>query len=178
MYNTKNHVLIRDIISKYHPDFITNYPLSKWSLANPQKLNIEGLIEETLAAVGGYDFVDEDGYDFNDTCKSDSKTTSVNIKTKVVEVKGVENKIGALRITIFNPLKDGVDFMFIPADQVGNYTRACYGTSQFEQRLRMSWNSTKDHYNIYDQFRMPTFTDLARADHQDWTQRKLGLVPN
>ena len=178
MYNTKNHVLIRDIISKYHPDFITNYPLSKWSLANPHKLNIEGLIEETLAAVGGYDFVDEDGYDFNDSCKSDSKTTSVNIKTRVVEVKNIENKIGALRITIFNPLKDGVDFMFIPSEHRVNLSRACYGTSLFKERLLMRWSNTLDHYNTFDQFRMPTFTDMARANDTDWTQRKLGLIKN
>jgi hypothetical protein len=178
MYNTKNHVLIRDIISKFHPDFITNYPLSAWALANPQKLNIEGLIEETLAAVGGYDFVDEDGYDFNDSCQSDSKTTSVNIKTRVVEVKNIESKIGALRITVFNPLKDSVDFMFIPSDDRVKLARACYGTSMFKQRLQMNWNSDCDHYNMFEQFRMPTFKDMARADYQDWTQRKLGLIPN
>ena len=178
MYNTKNHVLIRDIISKYHPTFIADENLSAWALANPRRLNVELLIEETLAAVGGYDFVDAAGYDFNDSCQSDSKTTSVNIETRVVEVKNVENKIGALRITIFNPLSDSVDFMFIPSDDRVKLTRACYGTSQFKQRLRMNWNSDYDHYNMFEQFRMPTFADMARANYQDWTQRKLGLIPN
>ena len=178
MYNNKNYVLMRDVITKHHPMFADSKSLREWGLAKPQLFNIESLIEETLAAVGGYDFVDAAGYDFNDSCQSDSKTTSVNIKTRVVEVKNVESKIGALRITIFNPLKDSIDFMFIPSDNRVKLARACYGTSMFKQRLLMSWNSDCDHYNMFEQFRMPTFNDLAQATHEDWAERKFSTVLN
>ena len=83
-----------------------------------------------------------------------------------------------MRITIFNPLSDSVDFMFIPSDNRVKLARACYGANEHVQRLQMTWNSDYDHYNMFEQFRMPTFTDMARADYQDWTQRKLGLIPN
>jgi hypothetical protein len=178
MYNTKNYVLMRDIITKHHPKFIESDQVRKVGLENPEAFNIEFLIEQTLAYVGGYDFVDAAGYDFNDSCKSDSKTTSVNVKTRKVEINHVENKIGALRITIFNPIKDEVDFMFIPAYHVNNISKACFGTSQFQRRVMMTWNNKQDHYNMFDKFRMPTFKDMAKATHQDWVKRKFGRIPN
>ena len=103
---------MRDIVCKHHPAFKRSADLRHYGIKHNDIFNIERLVEESLAAAGGYDFVDAEGYDFTDY--SDSKTTSVNQKTYHVEVNGVETKIGALRITAYNPFKDSADYFFVP----------------------------------------------------------------
>ena len=105
---SKNLVFMRDIVCKHHPAFKRSADLRHYGIKHNDIFNIERLIEESLAAVGGYDFVDEEGYDFNDIQYSDSKTVSVvnnggAKQTKVIIISSVENKIGSLRVTIYNP---------------------------------------------------------------------------
>lgn len=157
----KNYVLIRDIITKYHPDFNTSNDVREFALKNHDVLNVERLIEYTLAHVGGMDFVDAEGYDFL-PCYSDSKTVSISRATRDAYIGSVENKIGALRITAYNPHRDRVDFFYVPKEQVPLVKRACYGKSMFKQRILFCY-SEKDHYNSFEKYRVPTFVDLATA---------------
>jgi len=161
---SKNYVLMRDIISKYHPEFrdSKNTSLQKYALKNPDIFNCERLIEETLAAVGGYNFVNETGRDFDCPYNSDSKTTSLGCGSGF-QILGVENKIGSLRITVYNPYKDRLDFLYMPYSSVQFYKEVSYGKNQFKERVRGKWNQNNDHYNRLERFRVHTFEDLARA---------------
>ena len=161
---SKNLVLMRDVICVYHPKFIENPLLRNIGIADPNFFNVERLVEECLAAIGPYDFIDAAGYDYTDF--SDSKTTTVipDGKSKSAVVNGVENKIGGLRITIYNPFKNCVDFMYIPHKQVQLLKEPCYGRSGgSKEKLRIRWNQKNDHYNSFTRFQLKTFEDLALA---------------
>jgi hypothetical protein len=162
---------MRDVVCVYHPEFRKSADLRKYGLKHPEIFNIERLVEESLAAVGGYDFVDETGRDFNDKQNSDSKTcTVVNNggvqQAKVIIIGSVENKIGSLRVTIYNPFKNGVDFMYIPKKAV-QYWMENSGTTgtdnKIKQRIRTTWNPKCDHYNKLEQYRVVSFKELALA---------------
>jgi hypothetical protein len=162
----KNLVLLRDVINVYHPTFSTNKQLQKYALESPTAFNVERLIEECLAHVGGYDFVNEEGRDFNDTTNSDSKTLTVNPAKRRAELGSIANKIGSLRITIYNPHKDNVDYMYMTYEEWNYFKVACHGKNQEDKtRLLMSW-SRNGHYNQFERFRVADFIELAT------TQRK------
>lgn len=123
---TKNLVLMRDVICQYHPRFRKSATVRKFGLECPDHFNIPRLVEECFAAVGPYDFVDGEHYDFSDF--SDSKTASIRLNpirpgynSHTGEISGVETsgggqKAGALRCIIYNPHKDGgeLKFYFLP----------------------------------------------------------------
>ncbi|MEN6623134.1 MAG: hypothetical protein ABFD50_16505 [Smithella sp.] len=159
----KNYVLIRDVVNKYHPDFKDDPKLQAHLLKYHDVINVERLIEYTLASVGDMKFVDEEGYDFL-PCYSDSKTVSISRTTRDAYISSVENKIGALRITAYNPHRDRVDFFYVPKEHVPLVKRACYGKSMFKQRIMFCY-SEKDHYNSFEKYRVPTFVDLATANY-------------
>ena len=157
------------IICKFHPAFASSPDLQSYGLKNPEMFNIERLIEESLAAVGGYDFVDDAGRDFNCPDNSDSKTVTVvnnGGNAKVILIQSVENKVGSLRVTIYNPYKENVDFLYIPKEYVkglmensGTAGRA----NSLKQRIRGAWNEGQDSYNKLERFRVNCFESLAKA---------------
>ena len=57
---SKNLVLMRDVICIYHPEFRISKDLRAYGMKHPEIFNVERLIEESLAAVGPYEFVDRD----------------------------------------------------------------------------------------------------------------------
>lgn len=159
----KNYKLIEEIVNKYHPEFKNNTEYQKFALEYHDILNVERLVEYTLAYVGNMEFVDEEGFDFL-PCYSDSKTTTVNQNSRKVEIGSVENKIGALRITAYNPIKNAVDFFYVPKDNVPDVIRDCFGKHQFKKRIMFNWNE-KDHYNSFEKYRVSTFEELAKATY-------------
>jgi putative component of membrane protein insertase Oxa1/YidC/SpoIIIJ protein YidD len=162
---SKHQVLMRDVVCRYHPEFVRSRDLRKYGLAHAEIFNIERLIEESLAHVGGYDFVDEDRRDFNCPWDSDSKTTTVipDGHSKTMIVSSVENKIGSLRVTIYNPFKNAVDFMYIPRNDVQFLKERGYGKSSYKEKIRARWTESKDFYNSCHDFLVPSFERLALA---------------
>ena len=159
---SKNLVLMRDIVCVHHPEFNKEGILRTTGLTHPNRFNVELLIEETLAAIGPYDFVDAEGYDFTDY--SDSKTTSINQKTGVGTVSSVETKIGSLRITAYNPLKDAVDFFFVHKKYLNHVKQPCYGNNSHKERILFTYSSRyEDNYGWFENYRVKTFEDLALA---------------
>ena len=156
---SKELVFIREIISKYHPKFTHSIDLKRTGIESPEIFHVERLIEETLACVGNMQFVDAEGYDFLPDF-SDSKTVSVNAKSRYAEITGVENKIGALRITVYNTFTNCADFFFVPKNDLDQIKLACYGKNSFKERVRFRYNE-KGHYNYFEDFRVDTFEQLA-----------------
>lgn len=168
----KNSVFMEQIVCKYHPEFVKSEDLRRYGIKHADIFNIERLIEESLAAVGGYNFVDEAGRDFDCPDNSDSKTATVVINCnqtlrKVLIIGSVENKIGSLRVTIFNPFSNKIDFMYIPKKWVQSLMENS-GTSgranKTKQRIRASWSEGwRDNYNRLERFRLKSFEELAKA---------------
>lgn len=158
---SKNLVLMRDVIIKHHPRFRKNPSLCQHGLESPDDFNIEHLVELTLAEVGGLRFVNQAGYDFLPDY-SDSKTVSVNENTRKAEIHSVENKIGALRITAYNPHTHSVDFFFVPHRDLLEIKLPCYGVSAHKERVMFTY-SEPGHYNSFENFRVNSFKELAKA---------------
>lgn len=159
----KNYLIMRDIVIKHHPEFKKSKDLQEYGLEHPEIFNCERLVEESLAAVGGYNFVDESCRDFDDTDNSDSKTVTVQPSTPYMEVGGVENKIGSLRITIYNPYSESLDYMYVPKDDVKTLKESCYGKNSHKEKLKTRYNSQTNNYNRLEKFRVKSFKDLAKA---------------
>ncbi len=172
MLETKHSKLMKEIVCKFHPEFVKSSDLRDYGTKYPEIFNIERLVEESLAATGGYNFVDEAGRDFDDTDNSDSKTTTVvnNDKEgsrKVFIVSNVQTKIGSLRITCFNPFSDKVDFFYVPSDQRA-VLQENDGSKYREQtghckRIRTAWSEKTDYYNKLENFRVGDFVTLATS---------------
>jgi hypothetical protein len=157
---TRETVLMRDLICIYHPEFVSSQDMRRCGLHRPDLFNVERLVEESLAEVGGYKFVDAAHYDFSDF--SDSKTTTVNLKTRTAMVGNVEGKIGALRITAYNPHRDRLDFFYVPQRDMDSVRVACYGKAAHKERIFITWNP-QDHYNSFHDFLVKDFVELAQA---------------
>jgi hypothetical protein len=158
--SNKESVLMRDVITQYHPRFVNSADLRKAGLECPGYFNVEFLVEEALAAVGGYRFVDEEGYDFSDY--SDSKTTTVNANTGIVTIGSVETKVGALRITAYHPGKNCLDYFFVPARDLSRVKMPCYGKSQFKERILFTYSKKyHDNYGWFEDYRVASFVELA-----------------
>jgi len=157
----KNYIFMRDIVCKYHPKFIDSEDLRRVGLGNPELFNVERCIEESLAHAGNMEFVDEEGYDFLPDY-SDSKTVTVNSTRKVAEISSVENKIGPLRITVYNPITSCAEFFYLPKKSVSRYKEPCYGKNSHKERIKIYFN--KDgRYGYFQKFKVPSFADLALA---------------
>lgn len=155
--------LIRDAVAKHHPAFIKNKELTAFALDMPTRFNVERLIEETLATIGDLKFVDEDGYDFLPDY-SDSKTCSVNAKDYSGTINSVENKIGSLRITMYNPFTDGLAYFFIHKKYVDRVKSPCYGKNSHKERIQYSYSKVhRDHYGWLEEYRVDSFKELAKA---------------
>lgn len=179
---TKCTTFLKEIVFKHLLGFVGDQTIQNSQLRiaalYPTSIGIENLIEHSLAQVGSYEFVNEKYRDFNDEDNSDSKTGSVNVKTKKVEISSIENKIGALRISVFNPFTQSVDYFFIPYDDWKNTLAVnCYGVNKTGKlRLVMQWNEERDSYNKFDPWRLTTFQELAKMTVAKFRQIQLNTV--
>jgi len=158
---SKNLVLMRDVICIYHPEFRISKDLRAYGMKHPEIFNVERLIEESLAAVGPYEFVDREGYDFTDL--SDSKTTTINANTGVGTIGSVETKIGALRITAYNPFKESADYFYVSKRDLKYVKSPCYGNNDHKERIVFTYSKKGDTYNMFEDYRVKSFQELATA---------------
>jgi hypothetical protein len=166
MDSSKELVFMRDVLIKYHPEFTKSPTLRRTGMQQPQRFNIPFLIEEALAYTGNLEFVDAEGYDFLPDY-SDSKTVSVNLQTYKLEINSVENKIGALRITAYNPIKGvngSADFFYVPHKDLQQIKRDCCGVNSHKERLVWSYSKKySDDYGFMEDYRVKDFEELAMA---------------
>jgi hypothetical protein len=158
---SKQLTLMRDVICVYHPRFRNSRDIQRFGLECPEHFNIERLIEESLAAVGPYRFVDQEGYDFSDF--SDSKTTTINANTRVGTIGSVETKIGALRITAYNPFKESADYFYVSKRDMKYVKSPCYGVNDHKERIVFTYSKKGDTYGMFEDYRVKSFVDLAHA---------------
>ena len=159
----KNLALLKQVIIPHHPMFTNaTKEFKEQVLQHPGMFNCEHGVEIAMAAAskGLYEFVDGAGYDNSDS--SDTKTVTVNWNTKKAEVSSIENKIGALRIVIYDPSTNSLDYMFIPAKAVNYLASPCYGKNRHKLRLIMTYSSWTGHWNRFEEFRVDSFEELAR----------------
>jgi hypothetical protein len=170
---TKSEVLLRDVINHYHPEFYRSADIRNLAKKHPEYFNVERLIEECMAHVGGYRFVDCAHYDFSD--RSDSKTASIRSAPRkpgsvshAGEIAGVTSaggglKAGDLRCVVFNPLVQGgaLRYYYLPRSWwTGNIIR--HPTSGVG-KITYSYNRTQDHIQKFLGYECADFEELAKT---------------
>jgi len=154
----------------------------------PKALDVENLIEHSIAKSGKFDFVDEAGRDFNDIDNSDSKTGTVNIKTGKAEIGNVEGKMGSIRLTIFNPISpEAVSFLYLPEYYAKSMARECYGQNAGKKRYIITWSKKRPkkykdskigYFNQFEKFRLDSFDELSQMTDEKFYQLNPHLLPN
>ncbi len=169
----KNQTILKEIIFKYHPDFEKSKTFKEKALANPNWLNVEFLVEETLSIIGKYKHVDGDHADFSDG--SDSKTASISSICRpnhdnlfagcignVVSKAGVP-KAGALRCIIYNPTYDRLMYYFLPKEFWVTILEK--GAANCD-KIRFTYNLKNDSIAKFETYRVPNFEVLARKKNR------------
>jgi len=109
-FKKKQHI-VKNIVLNHCP-YYSSAPkdIQNWLLSHPEHFDCLYLMEKTIATIGGYEFVNEQGYDFNDSCKSDLKTVSISVNGRrgsqvsfaVTPIRNVKSKIGPIRLAVYN----------------------------------------------------------------------------
>lgn len=169
---SKQHVLMRDIITQYHPDFKSR-SVKRLALSRPELFNVERLIEECMAEIGGYQHVGGEHQDFSDG--SDSKTSSIRRNPKKgsqvcysgqiknVRTAGGNLKIGALRVVIYNPILQNCGYYFLPRD----FWTACVSNGYRGLGvIGYSYNCLSQHIPRFKDYQCESFEHLCRMENQ------------
>jgi len=158
----KKRLILEEICFPYLPDMFPTKASRKLALAHPNAYYVEHLVELALAKTGGYEFVDADGYDFEDEDFSDSKTCTLRLKDNMLTISKTENKIGSFRIVVYNEIKDKLDFIYLTSAGRVRWTESDFAVKKpWEQRIRTTWNEARDSYNKLEKYRVNTFEELA-----------------
>jgi hypothetical protein len=168
---SKSLVLMRDVICQYHPRFRNSQDLREYGMEDPEMFNVERLVEESLAEVGTYDFIDGVHADFTDG--TDSKTASIRVNPMKPgtnsyggEISGVETagggrKQGALRCVIYNPHKDNLKYYFLPKSWwERNIT---LHPSSGVGKITYTYHEPYDHIVKFHGYECANFEELAKA---------------
>ena len=158
----KNRLILEKICFPYLPDMFPTEASRRLALAHPNAYNVEHLVELALSEVGGYPFVDAEGYDFTDEDYSDSKTCTLRIRDNTFTIGKIENKIGSFRIVVYNEIKDDLDYIYLTSQGVCDWTeRNFLKKKPWEERVRTSYTESTDSYNKLEKYRVNTFVELA-----------------
>jgi hypothetical protein len=167
----KNLVIMRDVICVHHPRFKSSRDLKQYGLQHPEIFNVERLVEESMAAVGSYAFIDAAHADFSDG--SDSKTSSIGSnplrvgqnsyrgEISNVETAGGGQKQGALRCVIYNPHRDCLMYYFVPKP-VWRDLITIHPSTQIG-KIMYSYNRAGDYIARFDGLQCSDFEELCYA---------------
>ena len=167
----KATVLFNEVIAKYHPDISTNPEIRDFLASRIQWLNIEALIEQTMAAVGGYNFIGGAHRDFSDgtECKTGSvapKPSVSSVNSYMVRITNIESCAGttkgSIRAVIYNPHTQTCDYYYIPKSDLNTVLRLTHGNGPgTEKHLHATWNKKTNKNNKLDPYQVENFQTLA-----------------
>ena len=168
----KYETLYRTIIREYHPSIANSTEVKSFMDTHWSWMNIEKMIEETMAAVGGYEFVDGEHYDFSDftECKTGSvkpnpaKLTSVNCyQVRITNVEsGAGITKGSIRAVIYNPHTNECTYYYIPASHLNTKIKlTCVNGPGTIKNINATWNSNTNKIKMLEPYRVASFKELS-----------------
>ena len=153
----KDQAFLREVLFEALPDIFHSEEIREKALADPKVYNIPYLVEIAMEHYGHYNYVDKEGYDFDDY--SDCRTMSIacvnaNGRDRYSTQSNVYTKVGALRICLFNPFKpigEQISFFFIPK-------------SDYNRTLSFNWSpELVEEYNSRCDNQVESFEILAKS---------------
>lgn len=174
----KHSIMFKEIILPYHSMF------KGYSKEDQEKVlkgiriygciyNAEGLVEQCMAIVGGYEHV-RGGYGFDFSDNSDAKTVTLSeLKKRILTgtkrekiytsihgyISNVGSKIGPLRVVVFNSAFNCLDYFYIPKSDVKGLT--IDSSRKKSDKISIYYSRKDESYNLED-FRVANFEEVAR----------------
>lgn len=160
---------MKEVICPYHPLFSKFPDISILGSSNPELFNVEMLVEQTMAHIGSYEFINAAHADFSD--ESDCKTASICLtpsregqntyrgRIDRVTSAGGESKRGALRCIVYNPHSHSLKYYFLPKEKWIQHV-ALHPTSKIGS-IRFSYNIKNDTIVKFDGYECNSFHELA-----------------
>jgi len=154
-------------LAKKHLDYSENEISTLLKLVERGAEISPHLWEMIIEKVGNIKFVNKHGYDFEDfsEAKTGSLTLGVNritgYDTKKGRITNAENKVGYMRVAIWNQCKDSIDYFLIPPDHFCNSysSKACP-----QGAITFSYSINHDRYsNSLDDYRVYYLEDVCRS---------------
>lgn len=155
MKPTKTQLLLEEIVLEHHPIY-QDAALRQAVLTNPNHYNAEHLVEETMSIIGGYQYINANGFDFSDG--SDCKTATLSSHDNTATITSIAAKIGDLRVVLHNQYYDRLDYYFM--SRAGWETVREWGAAH-ENELRARYNKDLDVIPRWDKWRVGSFKELC-----------------
>jgi hypothetical protein len=162
MQLNKHQRILQDIAHRHLPEYGTQVSLPAL-LSNWRHYNVEHIVEDAMARVGGYEYVNADHYDNSDY--SETKTGTLRKHDKTVSISNIISrytstpKAGDIRAVIFNEFTTLLEYFFMP--KAGWESIREYGDAN-KDILRAKYNPNTGIINKWEQFRVPDFETLAK----------------
>ena len=136
-------------------------------LYNSGRNTAEEIIEFCMVQASGglYKNMPQGNHHYDFTDYSDKKTTSIQLAKPDISIADIASpnreiyKYGDLRVTIFNPYRDRLDFYFIPRWAFGDLAE--FGENH-RRDFRAVYNIEKDIIEKWYPFRVGSFEELAQ----------------
>ena len=158
----KHQRILQDIAHRYLPEYQDprRLPdlLTRW-----RHYSVEHIVEDAMAHLGGYQYVDEDHYDNSDY--SETKTGTLRAHDRTATISGIISrhnktpKVGDIRAVIYNEFTGGLDYFFMPKaewEQMREYGQA--NDSILRTKYTIDWNR----YTKWESYRVSDFETLAK----------------
>ena len=159
--NKQQRILI-DIAHKYLPEYQDPKFLPQFE-CRWRHYNVEHIVEDAMAHVGGYEYINEDHYDNSDYSETKTGTLrthdSTATITNIVSDKGNKAKVGDIRAVIFNEYTGQLEYFFLPKAEWEALRE--YGDAN-KRILRARYNANTGKIIRWERFRVPNFETLAK----------------
>ena len=160
--NKQQRILI-DIAHEHLPEyqdpkFLPQFQ-SRW-----RHYNVEHIVEDAMAHVGGYEYVNEKHYDNTDYSETKTGTLrthdSIATITNIVSDRGNKAKVGDIRAVIYNEYTEQLEYFFMPKAKWELLRE--HGNSN-KRILRAKYNPATGKIAKWEQFRVKDFETLAKT---------------
>jgi hypothetical protein len=159
----KSQCILKDIAHQHLPEYQQGNQLPTL-ITNWRHYSVEHIVEDAMAHVGGFRYVDQDHYDNSDY--SETKTGTCRRHDRTATISGILSrhtktaKAGDIRAVVYNEFTQQLDYFFLPKadwEQMREYGEANCSI------LRTKYQPATDVYTKWERFRVKDFETLAKT---------------
>ena len=158
--NKQQRILI-DIAHRHLPEYQDPKCIAQFE-CRWRHYSVEHIVEDAMAHVGGYQYVNADHYDNTDYSETKTGTLrthdSTVTLTNIVSDKGGKAKVGDIRAVIYNEYTEQLEYFFFPKAEWELMRE--YGDSN-KRILRARYNPATGKIAKWERFREKDFETLA-----------------
>ena len=159
----KHQCILKDIAHQHLPEYQVGKQLPTL-LNNWRHYNVEHIVEDAMAHVGGFEYVNQAHYDNTDysetktgTCRQHDRTATIS---GIISRHSKTPKAGDIRAVIYNEFTQKLDYFFMPKADWELMRE--HGDANCSI-LRTKYQPHTDTYTKWERFRIKDFDTLAKT---------------